>query len=571
MASPTSSMEGNIVGKDSDDDKAKIQDKASEDNDEAKDEDEVEQVSWAFHAWRSTTMRASWGSYAYQGDDSDSDDDSEASDTDKAKNQDKESIPGTIDNVEAKIQDEEGIVDDFSEPEDMHRPLHDSERSDVSSIDDDHYYTMNKFFLIWRCFMRDIDDVKAKIQDKGSDTIDNEKLTSLTKEVEALLNWMQTEDYYKTHGGNGPNWKEGGELMGKYLKMTDSLGIERKNTLIVKFNKICNANLLRKGSGSAVHIEEEKELSEEKSEFSVASAEEESESEEEEEGTEYSSAEPEEPEEKLELEEDSDDDTLSKEQLKKMLSLSRKKVTRKKNQLKTAQKKVEWLEEELETEAKEVERLEEEVKRLEKQEKMEKQAKKKQEKIATSPSTLYDKDKSLFILIAGLPGSGKSSSLRLAMDDYPNARYLEDPIKHVVFNFEGKNFVHLGSLRDKYPGSDSLPYSHQPVKDFLATMQDRKHVIVAEGQRLCSSKFLESIAHWYNFLVIYLELDENSCADRVRERDGDAKEYKQMFLKRVLGSIRKIKESHEVEVINASLPHTEVALAIKNSILAKTS
>ena len=60
-----------------------------------------------------------------------------------------------------------------------------------------------------------------------------------------LLNWMQTEDYYKTHSGNGPNWKEGGELMKEYLKMTDSLGIERKNTLIVKFNLICKANLIR--------------------------------------------------------------------------------------------------------------------------------------------------------------------------------------------------------------------------------------------------------------------------------------------------------------------------------------
>ena len=54
------------------------------------------------------------------------------------------------------------------------------------------------------------------------------------------------------------------------------------------------------------------------------------------------------------------------------------------------------------------------------------------------------------------------------------------------------------------------------------------------------------------------------------EDDGEDKKYKDFFLKRVLGSIRNIKKSHEVEVINASLPHAEVALAIKNSILAKT-
>jgi len=67
----------------------------------------------------------------------------------------------------------------------------------------------------------------------------------MEEKVKVLLKWMQTEDYYMTHGGNGPNWKEGGELMREYLKMTDSLGIERIDTLIVKFNMICKANLVR--------------------------------------------------------------------------------------------------------------------------------------------------------------------------------------------------------------------------------------------------------------------------------------------------------------------------------------
>ena len=97
-----------------------------------------------------------------------------------------------------------------------------------------------------------IDNVEAKIQEKEGNPPDqhdsdngDEKLTNITQEGKELLNWMQTEDYYKTHGGNGPDWKEGGELMKEYLKMTDSLGIERKNTLIVKFNEICKANSLR--------------------------------------------------------------------------------------------------------------------------------------------------------------------------------------------------------------------------------------------------------------------------------------------------------------------------------------
>ena len=50
--------------------------------------------------------------------------------------------------------------------------------------------------------------------------------------------------------------------------------------------------------------------------------------------------------------------------------------------------------------------------------------------------------KNLFILIAGLPGSGKSSGLAKAMMNYGGGEYKEEPIKHVLFNFEGKNFVH---------------------------------------------------------------------------------------------------------------------------------
>ena len=80
---------------------------------------------------------------------------------------------------------------------------------------------------------------------------------------------------------------------------------------------------------------------------------------------------------------------------------------------------------------------------------------------------LKDEDKNLFVQVVGLPGSGKSSALSKAMVNYKGGEYKTSPIKHVVFNFEGKNFVHLGSLRDQYPGTDSLPYNHQPIKDFM--------------------------------------------------------------------------------------------------------
>ena len=102
--------------------------------------------------------------------------------------------------------------------------------------------------------------------------------------------------------------------------------------------------------------------------------------------------------------------------------------------------------------------------------------------IDSGTSKDIDSGKNL-ILIAGLPGSGTSSGLARAMMNYEGGEYKEEPIKHVLFNFEGKNFVHMGSLRAHYPGSDSLPLSHQPIKDFLESMVGKQHVVVSEADQ----------------------------------------------------------------------------------------
>ena len=185
-------------------------------------------------------------------------------------------------------------------------------------------------------------------------------------------------------------------------------------------------------------------------------------------------------------------------------------------------------------------------------------------------STSKDIEKNLFVLVVGLPGAGKSSALAKAMLNYDGGEYKTSPIKHVVFNLEGKSFVHLGSLRDQYPGSDSLPYTHQPIKDFLAKVfnQGESHII-AEGQRLTSSHFLEYIASWYHILVIYLEIDENTASRRVHLRDGINKEYKPMFLKRVPGAICNIRASmpHNFQTVDGTQSADKVADAIKSIVM----
>ena len=181
-----------------------------------------------------------------------------------------------------------------------------------------------------------------------------------------------------------------------------------------------------------------------------------------------------------------------------------------------------------------------------------------------------DIEKNLFVLLDGLPGSGKSSALAKAMLNYEGGEYKTSPIKHVVFNIEGKSFVHLGSLRDQYPGSDSRQYTHQPIKDFPAKVfkQGESHII-AEGQRLTSSHFLEYIANWYNIIVIYIEVDENTAASRAHLRDGFDKEYKPMCLKKVMGAIRNIKSSmpHNVRSVDGTQSVDTVADDIKRIVM----
>ena len=72
------------------------------------------------------------------------------------------------------------------------------------------------------------------------------KLEMITKEVEVLLQWMETDEYWLKRGGNGPCYDEGGELMNKYFTITDGLNIPRINTLKSKYHKICSSNRMRK-------------------------------------------------------------------------------------------------------------------------------------------------------------------------------------------------------------------------------------------------------------------------------------------------------------------------------------
>ena len=189
--------------------------------------------------------------------------------------------------------------------------------------------------------------------------------------------------------------------------------------------------------------------------------------------------------------------------------------------------------------------------------------------IGSDKITNLGSGKNLFILIAGLPGSGKSSSLSLAMNHYKDGVYEQEPIKHIQFQFEGRNFIHMGSLRSQYPGSDSLPRDHRPMKDLLEAMAGKQQVVVSEGQRLTSLTFPEYIASWCDIIMIVIEVDTVTAASRVQLRDGMDKVYKPAFLKQVTGAIRNIKTSmpHNVQLVDGMQSADTVADAIKRIVM----
>ena len=67
----------------------------------------------------------------------------------------------------------------------------------------------------------------------------------LTERVREMTAYMRTDEYWLERGGNGPYFLEGGELMRKYLETTDWRRTQRKETLIVPYNRVLQMNMFR--------------------------------------------------------------------------------------------------------------------------------------------------------------------------------------------------------------------------------------------------------------------------------------------------------------------------------------
>ena len=63
--------------------------------------------------------------------------------------------------------------------------------------------------------------------------------------VREMISYMRTDEYWLERGGNGPHFLEGGELIRKYLDTMDWRRTQRKETLIVPYNRVLQMNMFR--------------------------------------------------------------------------------------------------------------------------------------------------------------------------------------------------------------------------------------------------------------------------------------------------------------------------------------
>ena len=68
----------------------------------------------------------------------------------------------------------------------------------------------------------------------------------MTERVSEMIAYMRTDEYWIERGDSSPDYTEGSWLMKEYLKMTDNKLVERKDTLIVSYNKALQIHTFRR-------------------------------------------------------------------------------------------------------------------------------------------------------------------------------------------------------------------------------------------------------------------------------------------------------------------------------------
>lgn len=124
------------------------------------------------------------------------------------------------------------------------------------------------------------------------------------------------------------------------------------------------------------------------------------------------------------------------------------------------------------------------------------------------------------IYVIGLPGSGKSSTVRRALlsKGYANGTEHEQPVPHIEWSNGTATVTELGRRRESFSGTDALALNIQPkATDWLRTT--RAQTVIAEGDRLANpSFFANAIDIAESFTVAWIDVPAELARSRAKRR-----------------------------------------------------
>jgi dephospho-CoA kinase len=129
------------------------------------------------------------------------------------------------------------------------------------------------------------------------------------------------------------------------------------------------------------------------------------------------------------------------------------------------------------------------------------------------------------IAIFGEPGSGKSTLMNELMARIGISREVKTDFKLVPYH-QKENIYILGKYEvgEVFGGTDKMSMAVQPEAiKFLASLDDNS-VVLFEGDRLCTSSFLDHCNDKYNLTMVYLSTSKSIRTERFKERNSNQDE-----------------------------------------------
>ena len=163
--------------------------------------------------------------------------------------------------------------------------------------------------------------------------------------------------------------------------------------------------------------------------------------------------------------------------------------------------------------------------------------------------------------LIGEPGAGKSTLVRAITEGIEHEDRAK-PFAHTVYRRDGRTVAaQLGKDHPKFPGTDRLSMSVQPVAiDWL--MSAPAPFVFGEGDRLASGGFFAALTEWTDeWTLLHLATPPETAAGRRADRGGGQSEA---WLKGRQTKVGKLVALHQDRLVtlDGSLPVEELAAQV---------